>query len=181
MAPCGSLAELVCCSRNRTFCTCFSAGYAYGPKGQGNEVLNQIRALAANSEDRLTKARELARIIRDHGQYRWVGVYDVGPEEVAIFGWSGPDAPAHPTFPSTRGLTASAISQGAPVVVADVRNDPDISRHSVAHSPKSLFRCWTTIGWLSVRLMWRANERMHFPTGTASCWSSVLRRHDRFG
>ena len=89
-----------------------------------NEILNQIRALAANSEDRVTKARELARIIREHGQYRWVGVYDVGPEEVAIFGWSGPGTPAHPTFPITRGLTASAISQGAPIIVADVRNDP---------------------------------------------------------
>ena len=62
------------------------------------EILNHIQALVASSEDRFTKARELARIIRDRGQYRWVGVYDVGLEQVAIISWSGPGAPAYPTF-----------------------------------------------------------------------------------
>jgi putative methionine-R-sulfoxide reductase with GAF domain len=77
-----------------------------------------------SSPDRFEKARELARIIRDQGQYRWVGVYDVGLEEVAIISWSGPSAPAYPTFSISRGLTASAISEKRPVIVGDVRNDP---------------------------------------------------------
>jgi putative methionine-R-sulfoxide reductase with GAF domain len=87
------------------------------------EILNHIQALVASSEDRFTKARELARIIRGHGQYRWVGVYDVGLEEVAILSWSGPGAPAHPTFSINRGLTASVIREKRPVIVGDVRND----------------------------------------------------------
>jgi putative methionine-R-sulfoxide reductase with GAF domain len=57
-----------------------------------SEMLSYVRTLAAGSEDRVTKARRLAQIIRDHGQYRWVGVYDVGAEEVAIIAWSGPSA-----------------------------------------------------------------------------------------
>jgi putative methionine-R-sulfoxide reductase with GAF domain len=88
------------------------------------ETLNQIRNLVASSADRFEKARQLARIIRDQGQYRWVGVYDVGLEEVAIISWSGPSAPAYPTFSISRGLTASVISEKRPVIVGDVRNDP---------------------------------------------------------
>jgi hypothetical protein len=75
------------------------------------EILNHIQALVASSEDRFTKARELARIIRDRGQYRWVGAYDVGLERVAIISWSGPGAPAYPTFSINRGLTASVIRE----------------------------------------------------------------------
>jgi putative methionine-R-sulfoxide reductase with GAF domain len=87
------------------------------------EILNHIQALVASSEDRFTKARELARIIRDRGHYRWVGVYDVGLEQVAIISWSGPGAPAYPTFSINRGLTASVIREKRPVIVGDVRND----------------------------------------------------------
>jgi putative methionine-R-sulfoxide reductase with GAF domain len=87
------------------------------------EILNHIRILMASSEDRFEKARELARIIRDHGQYRWVGVYDVGLEEVTIISWSGPGAPAYPTFSISRGITASVIREKRPVIVGDVRND----------------------------------------------------------
>jgi hypothetical protein len=65
-----------------------------------SEILSYIRTLAASSEDRVTKVRRLAQIIRHHGEYRWVGVYDVGAAEVAIIAWSGPGAPAYPTFSS---------------------------------------------------------------------------------
>jgi putative methionine-R-sulfoxide reductase with GAF domain len=53
-----------------------------------------------------------------------LGVYDASAELVSIIAWSGPGAPAHPTFPVTKGLTSSAILQKAPVVVGDVRSDP---------------------------------------------------------
>jgi putative methionine-R-sulfoxide reductase with GAF domain len=87
------------------------------------EILNHIRTLVVSSQDRFEKARELARIIREHGQYRWVGLYDVGLEKVAIISWSGPNAPAYPTFGISQGLTASVINEKRSVIVGDVRRD----------------------------------------------------------
>jgi putative methionine-R-sulfoxide reductase with GAF domain len=89
-----------------------------------NNVLGQIRSTAAGSDDRAVRAKRLAELIRKLGEYRWVGVYDVGPEQVSIIAWSGPGAPEYPTFPVSKGLTGAAIQQKKAVVVGDVRNDP---------------------------------------------------------
>ncbi len=37
--------------------------------------------------------------------------------------WTGPDAPAYPRFPATRGLCGAAVRSRAPVVVGDVTQD----------------------------------------------------------
>jgi putative methionine-R-sulfoxide reductase with GAF domain len=89
-----------------------------------NNVLGQIRMTAAGADNRVARARRLAELIRKLGDYRWVGVYDVGADEVSIIAWSGPGAPEHPTFPLGQGLTGAAIAQKKPVIVGDVRNDP---------------------------------------------------------
>lgn len=89
-----------------------------------NNTLNQILMTAAGSDDRAVKAKRLAELIQKLGEYRWVGIYDVGPETVSIIGWSGPSAPAYPSFPVTKGLTGSAIESKKTVNVGDVRNDP---------------------------------------------------------
>jgi L-methionine (R)-S-oxide reductase len=89
-----------------------------------NNVLGQMRSIAAGSDDRTAKAKRLAELIRKLGEYRWVGVYDVGAEQVSIIAWSGPSAPAYPAFPVSKGLTGAAIDQKRAVVVGDVRNDP---------------------------------------------------------
>jgi L-methionine (R)-S-oxide reductase len=89
-----------------------------------DNTLNEIRSIAAGGDDRKRKAQRLAERIQKLGGYRWVGIYDVGAEQVSILGWSGPNAPAHPTFPVGKGLTAAAIEQKRPVVVNDVRKDP---------------------------------------------------------
>src|SRR5207249_2940650 len=73
---------------------------------------------------RSKKAKGIADLIREMGHYRWVGVYDVGPETVSIIAHSGPGTPGHPQFPVTNGLTGSAIRERKSVVVGDVRNDP---------------------------------------------------------
>ena len=70
------------------------------------------------------QARELAERIRQAGEYRWVGIYEVGPEEISVVGWSGPTAPAHPRFPKAQGLCGAAAASGATVVVDDVTKDP---------------------------------------------------------
>jgi L-methionine (R)-S-oxide reductase len=89
-----------------------------------NNVLGQIRSVAAGSDDRAARAKRLAELIRTLGEYRWVGVYDVTAEQVSIIAWSGPGAPEYPTFPVSKGLTGAAIQQKRAVIVGDVRNDP---------------------------------------------------------
>lgn len=66
----------------------------------------------------------LAESIRKAGEYRWVGIYAVGPEEISVIGWSGPAPPAHPRFPKDRGLCGAAAASGRTVVVEDVTKDP---------------------------------------------------------
>jgi L-methionine (R)-S-oxide reductase len=89
-----------------------------------DNTLNQIRAAAATGGDRAERAKRLAELIRKLGGYRWVGVYDVGAENVSIVAWSGPSAPDYPTFPISKGLTGAAVREKKAVVVGDVRNDP---------------------------------------------------------
>ena len=87
-------------------------------------TLNQIRSTAMGAGDRAEKAKRLAELIQKLGEYRWVGVYDVGAELVSIIAWSGSNAPENPSFPASKGLTGAAIQQKKAVVVGDVRNDP---------------------------------------------------------
>jgi putative methionine-R-sulfoxide reductase with GAF domain len=44
--------------------------------------------------------------------------------EVVLLGYAGPGAPAHPTFPRTQGLTASAVATASTVIADDVTKDP---------------------------------------------------------
>ncbi|MGA2511952.1 MAG: GAF domain-containing protein [Candidatus Acidiferrales bacterium] len=89
-----------------------------------DNTLNQIRSTAASGGDRAERAKRLAELIGKLGDYRWVGIYDVGAESVSIIAWSGPGAPEYPTFPVSKGLTGAAIQQKKAVVVGDVRSDP---------------------------------------------------------
>ena len=88
-----------------------------------NNTLNQIRSTAMGGGNRAEKAKHLAEGIRKLGGYRWVGIYDVGAEEVSIIAWSGPSAPELSKFPVTEGLTGAAIAEKKRVIVGDVRND----------------------------------------------------------
>jgi L-methionine (R)-S-oxide reductase len=88
-----------------------------------NNTLNLIRSMAMGGEDRAAKAKRLAELVQTLGSYRWVGVYDVGPEQVSIIAWSGPNAPEFPIFPISKGLTGAAIETKKAVIVGDVRTD----------------------------------------------------------
>src|ERR1700691_3442427 len=88
-----------------------------------NNVLGQIRSVAAGSDDRAAKAKRLAEMIRKLGEYRWVGGYDLTADQASIIAWSGPAAPEYSTFPVSEGLTGAAIEQKRAVIVGDVRND----------------------------------------------------------
>jgi len=83
-----------------------------------------IALMAQAPFSRTERARRIADRIREAGQYRWVGIYDVGREIVSIVAHSGPAAPAYPQFPVEKGLTGSAIRAKKTVVAGDVRTDP---------------------------------------------------------
>jgi putative methionine-R-sulfoxide reductase with GAF domain len=88
------------------------------------EITKRIRSIVTGKDGRSEKAKQLAEAVRSLGNYRWTGVYDVGNEMVSIIAYSGPGAPAYPTFPVTDGLTGAAIREKATVLVGDVQSDP---------------------------------------------------------
>jgi putative methionine-R-sulfoxide reductase with GAF domain len=64
-----------------------------------------------------------AELIRNAGQFRWVGLYDVLDDEIAVIAWAGPHQPSHPRFLRSQGLNGAAVREGKPVVVQDVSTD----------------------------------------------------------
>lgn len=88
---------------------------------------NAFRKILEEDADRPQKAKKIAEQIRALGPYRWVGIYDFDHQRniVVNVAWSGPAAPAHPTFPPTSGLTSRAIRTRKTINVGDVAHDPD--------------------------------------------------------
>jgi len=91
------------------------------------DFLNKLRNILTKDGDRKQKASQIAETIRQAGAYRWVGIYDVDLPRgiVSNISWSGPSAPAYPSFPITKGLTSRAIAEKKPINVGNVANDPD--------------------------------------------------------
>jgi 3-dehydroquinate dehydratase-2 len=96
---------------------------APGPERDADGTVELLVERLAHPDDRAVLARELAQILRRSGRFRWVGLYDVGKEEIEVRGWAGPGAPAHSKFPRSAGLTGAAVATGRPVIVQDVRTD----------------------------------------------------------
>ncbi len=88
------------------------------------EVLEQIAQWVEREERGAQATKRLAEFIRSARGYRWVGIYEVISTEVRAIAWTGSEAPAYPRFPISQGLSGAAVQSRAPVLVADVRNDP---------------------------------------------------------
>jgi GAF domain-containing protein len=89
---------------------------------KGND-LDALLALRDARGDRTAKAQRAVDLIRSLGSYRWAGLYDVLPKEIAVIGWSGPEAPTYPRFPIDRGLNGACVASRKPVIVQDVASD----------------------------------------------------------
>ena len=87
-------------------------------------ALDVLRSLGGDPGDRAAKAQRAVALIRMLGPYRWAGLYDVFPKEIAVVAWSGPEAPAYPRFSVTKGLNGACVASRKPVIVQDVANDP---------------------------------------------------------
>jgi putative methionine-R-sulfoxide reductase with GAF domain len=88
------------------------------------DTISRLRAVLEHNLSRPAKARLLAETLREGRNYRWVGLYDVGPAEITAIAWTGSESPAFPSFPITQGLNGAAAASGKPVVVQDVSQDP---------------------------------------------------------
>ena len=93
------------------------------PSGQ-IAVVDVLAVIAGEPGDRVYRATTAAKIICRIGPYRWVGIYDIGPEEAHVFAWSGLGPPAFVRFPISAGLTGEAIRSRNTVVANDVSKDP---------------------------------------------------------
>jgi L-methionine (R)-S-oxide reductase len=99
------------------------------------ELTAELISSSSASDDRERRAERVAASIRRFGGYRWVGVYDVGDDEIEVVGWDGPAAPTHPRFPRGYGLCGAAVAAGEPVVVGDVAADPRyLTTHTTTRS-----------------------------------------------
>ena len=87
-------------------------------------LLTEVARVLANEAAPERRAAGVAGAIRRAGGYRWVGLYRVTGEEIALLAFDGPGPPAHPRFPATQGLSGAAVASGQTVVVGDVRGDP---------------------------------------------------------
>jgi L-methionine (R)-S-oxide reductase len=96
----------------------------YDDEMDESHLLDEISRVLGSDADPEQKAAGVAGAIRRAGGYRWVGLYEVTDDEIAILAFDGPGAPSHPRFPVTQGLSGAAVASGQTVVVGDVGKDP---------------------------------------------------------
>jgi hypothetical protein len=60
-----------------------------------DELMEAVRAAADARLPRDERAQQIADLVRNATGGRWVGVYEVTPQEVVNLAWSGSAAPAH--------------------------------------------------------------------------------------
>ena len=100
-----------------------------------DKLMLELVALVGVGGHREQRGAAVAAAIRRFGDYRWVGVYDVTADEIAVVGWDGPSPPTHPRFARTQGLCGAAVASGEPVIVGDVSADPRyLTTHSTTRS-----------------------------------------------
>jgi putative methionine-R-sulfoxide reductase with GAF domain len=85
--------------------------------------VHAIAVALDTSEMREVRARNAAEVIRSAGDYRWVGIYDVGDEEIDLIGHTGVQAPALVRFSATQGLSGEAVRTRETVISNDVASD----------------------------------------------------------
>jgi L-methionine (R)-S-oxide reductase len=96
-----------------------------------SDLTRELVEASGSGGDSAASAARIAAAIRRFGGYRWLGIYDVGPEEISVIGWDGPGPPAHPRLARTSGLCGAAVAARRTVVVGDTMAD---ARYLTTHS-----------------------------------------------
>jgi putative methionine-R-sulfoxide reductase with GAF domain len=88
--------------------------------------LEELPQIISGATPRMQKLQRIAALIRESGDHRWVGLYEIDERagEVINLVWNGPDAPEYPRFPIGKGLTSAAIQERRVINVGDVVSDP---------------------------------------------------------
>ena len=88
--------------------------------------LEELRKAVSDDAPRIEKLQVIAALIRNSGNYRWVGLYEIDERaaEVINLVWDGPGAPEYLRFPIGKGLTGAVIQERKVVYVGDVVSDP---------------------------------------------------------
>ena len=81
-------------------------------------IVADLARVADSGAPREQRARAAAEMIRTAGEYRRVGIYDVGDDEISLIGYSGPAQPAPETFSITQGPGGEAVRTRSTVVGA---------------------------------------------------------------
>jgi GAF domain-containing protein len=88
-----------------------------------NDVTRALLAAVDTESPRETRARAAAEIVRDARGFRWVGIYDVGDDELSLIAHTGSQPPAHERFSIDIGLSGDVVRTRATVVSNDVAAD----------------------------------------------------------
>jgi putative methionine-R-sulfoxide reductase with GAF domain len=81
--------------------------------------LHAIAIALDTGEMREVRARNAAEVIRSARDYAWVGIYDVGDQEIDLIGHTGVQAPAFVHSSVTSGLNGESVSARATVIGND--------------------------------------------------------------
>jgi L-methionine (R)-S-oxide reductase len=87
---------------------------------------DELGKTVSDAVPRNEKLQVIAALIRNSGNYRWVGLYEIDERagEVINLVWDGLDAPAYPRFPIGKGLTGAAIQERRVINVGNAVSDP---------------------------------------------------------
>jgi putative methionine-R-sulfoxide reductase with GAF domain len=126
-------------------------------------IQSALRRVLMGSEARTHKAALAAELIRNAGQFRWVGVYDVLEDEIAVIAWAGPHQPSHPRFLRSQGLNGVAVREGKPVVVQDVSTDARYLTTMVDTKAEAIFPVFADDGTVAGTLDVESADLNAFP------------------
>lgn len=76
-----------------------------------DELIRRLAETVDSESPREQRAGAAAEIVRDARNYRWVGIYDVGDDEIVLIGHSGSSPHANSRFGVDRGLSGQAMRE----------------------------------------------------------------------
>lgn len=82
-------------------------------------VVAQLGAILDTTEMREIRARHAAETVRAARGYRWVGIHDVGDEQLELIGHTGVQAPVDVRASVADGLNGKAIASRETIVSGD--------------------------------------------------------------
>lgn len=80
-------------------------------------TVSAVAAAADSEAPREERARAAADIVRDARGFRWVGIFDIGDDEVALIGFAGQDSTSNPDIGREAVRSRATVTSGFQSVV----------------------------------------------------------------